>query len=145
MLDSLTLLETERAVRETIASMTRAFDDEDWQTVRSNLSADLNADFAEGSVHGADAMVATMKSLAAQRKAAGMSYMHDLGQMTVKLQGDSAQVSAFHIGYLYRTGEVSSPRSKSGSRGTYLLRQESGAWKIVYLSSVRLWLEGEPY
>jgi hypothetical protein len=145
MSDVLSLIEAERAVRQTVVAMTRAFDDEDWPTVSTFLSADLSADFAEGSIRGADAMLTMMKHIAAQRQAAGTRYMHDLGHMIVTVCGDEAQASAFHVAYLYRAGEVSSPVSKSGSRGTYRLRLESGAWRIIHLSSVRLWLEGEPY
>ena len=145
MSQALILLEAERAVRQTIVTFSHAFDDEDWQTVRRLLSADMSADAAEGSIRGADEMLAAMKDMAARCRAAGTKYMHVLGEMLVTVSVDEAQASAFHTAYLYRVAEVCSPRSKSGSRGTYRLRRVSGAWEIVYLSSVRLWLEGEPY
>jgi hypothetical protein len=150
MSDVLSRLEAERAIRQTVIMMTRAFDDEHWETVRACVSDDFTGSAVvqtgqPGTMRGADAMLTVMKDLAAQRQAAGTKYMHMLGEMIVTLNGDEAQVSAFHTAYLYPAGEVSSPSSKSGSRGTYSLRRESGAWKFVSMDVDRLWLEGEPY
>jgi hypothetical protein len=148
----LTLLEAERVVRHAIIMLNRAFDDENWQAVRACLSenftvgsAVVNQSGQQDVIRGADMMLTVMKDIAAQRQAVGTRSMHILGEIAVSVRADEAEGSTFQIAYLYRSGEVCSPPSKSGSRGTYRLRRELGAWKIVSFTVDRLWLEGEPY
>jgi hypothetical protein len=143
-------LENESTVRRTVVMLNRAFDDEDWQTVRSSLSADFTGtatvQFGQrATIPGADTMLKVMKDIAAQRQAAGIKTMHVLGEMLVTVRGEQAEAFAFQTAYLYRAAEISSPSSKSGTRGTYQLRRESGVWKIVSLDLDRVWLEGEAY
>lgn len=152
MSEVITLLEAERAVRRTIVMLNRAFDDENWQVVRACLSDNFSVGSAvvaqsgeQDLIRGADMMLTVMKSIAGQRQAVGTKSMHVLGEMVVTVKDDEAEGSTFQIAYLYRTGEVSGPPSKSGSRGTYCLQRELGAWKIVAFTVDRLWLEGEPY
>ena len=145
MSEVLNLLEVERAVRQTIVTFSQAFDDEDWQAVRASVSTEVDAEFAEGSIRGADQMLTVMRDIAARRQASGTQYMHILGEMKVVVSGEAAEASAFHVAYLYRQAEVSNPRSKSGSRFFYRLGKEAGTWKIRFFAVRRLWLEGEPY
>jgi hypothetical protein len=148
--DILSLLEAERAVRQTIVTLNRAFDDEDWQTVRASLTADFTGSAVvqtgeRATIPDPDLMLNVMKDIAAQRRTAGTKYMHVLGEVMVTLKGNEAEASTFQTAYLYRAVEVSNPASKSGSHATYRLRRESGLWKIAAFDIVRLWLEGEAY
>jgi SOS-response transcriptional repressor LexA len=136
------LLEAERGVRQSITMMSRAVDDEDWETVHRYLNADFQLDGVIPPIRGADMMLTMMKEAVAQ--AAGVKTQHILGNMIVTVGSDEAQASAFQTMYRYRAGEFSSPLSKIGSRVVYRLRQEQGAWKIVSFSFVRLWVEGDP-
>jgi hypothetical protein len=146
----LSLLEAESAVRQVVVRLNRAFDDENWETVRICLSDNFGGtavvqDGQQATIAGADKMLAIMKQIAAQRRATGTKSMHVLGEIIVKVNADEAEVSVFQTAYLYRANEVSSPSSISGNCGSYRLRRESGAWKVVALSVDRVWLQGEPY
>lgn len=143
-------LELESAVRRVVVMLNRAFDDADWPTVRSILSADFTGtatvQFGQrATIPGADTMLKVMQDIAVQRQAAGIKTMHVLGEVLVTVSGEQAEAFTLQTAYLYRAAEISSPSSKSGTRGTYHLRQESGVWKVVSLDLDRVWLEGEPY
>ena len=146
------LLAAERAIRQTVLVMTRAFDDEDWATVRASLSEDFVASAVmqagtneQGKVSGADTIVDIMRQLSAQRRAAGIKYMHTLTDLIIDIASTEATVSAFQIAYLYPAGTVGSPSSTSGSRNTFRLRQEGEGWKITAFDVTRLWIQGEQY
>jgi hypothetical protein len=146
--DILNELQAERDIRQTVITLNLAFDEGDWSTVRMCLCEDFGGSAVvqsgqRGSIAGADKLLAVMKDIAAQR--AGTQTMHVLGDMTVKLRGDHAEVKVFQIAYLYPANRVASPSSKSGSRGTYHLRREDGVWKVNAFDIDRVWLEGEPY
>ena len=147
---TLSLYEAERAVRRTIIMLIRAFDDEDWSIVSECLSAAcggsavVHGGRAE-SIQGSDSMLNVMKQIAAQRRLDGIKCMHIVSELSVTVTGDAATGSSYQTAYLYRTGEVTSPTSKSGSLGTYGLRLEGNEWRVVSLQVARLWLEGESY
>ena len=143
-------LEHESAVRRTVVTLNRAFDDEDWETVSSSLGADFTGTATvqfgqQATIPGADLMLKVMKDIANQRKVAGIKTMHVLGEVLVTVNGEQAEAFVFQTAYLYRAAAISTPSSKSGTRGTYRLRQESGVCKVVALDLDRVWLEGEPY
>jgi ketosteroid isomerase-like protein len=159
MRDVLSLLEAERAIRQTVLMMYRAFDDGDWNTLRTCLSYDfstcVSSDRSVASsnmpasgadiIRGADMMVAMMRDLAAQWQAEGVKVVHFPGNTMVTVNAGEAQVSTFQTAYRYRASEVSSPVSKSGARQTFRLRLDGETWKIVSFETLRLWLEGAPY
>jgi hypothetical protein len=143
--------EVESSIRQAVVGLNRAFDEGDWEAVRSILSptnfvATATVQFGQkATIPGADTMLKIMKDIGSQREASGIRTMHVLGELTITVRGDEAEAFTYQTAYLYRSTEISAPTSKSGSRGTYHLKRISGSWKIVNFDVDRVWLEGEPY
>src|SRR5437899_1236563 len=107
-------LEDERAIRQTILTMFRASDEEDWETMRGCLTADFSmsvsaevssdtAALGGEAIRGADMMLTVVQGLATRWRSLGVEkVMHILGDMIVQVTGDEARASACHTSYLCR-------------------------------------------
>lgn len=148
MSESQSNLEVESVIRQTVVSLIHAFNKTDWATVRGCLSDDFGGSAVvhsggRESISGADQMLSVMKEIVNQR--AGINTMSVLGEMEIKVQGDSAHVMVYQVAYLYPAAKVAGPSSTSGSIANYDLRRESNGWKVTAFDVDRVWLKGEPY